>query len=53
MKTYTATFIGRLKNALGVRYRIETTVTGKDQKAAALNLYERYEHIGSLTLTEQ
>lgn len=51
MKTYKAKFTGRTKGAIGIFYRIETTVTGENEEQARLNLYDRFENISSLVLT--
>ena len=53
MKTYRAKFTGREVNAIGIFYHINTTVQGNDEKEAELNLYDKYEHISGLTLTEE
>ena len=53
MKTYTAKFTGREVNAIGIFYPITTTVQGENEEQARINLYERYEHIMGLTLTEK
>ena len=53
VKTYDARFYGRGKNAIGIDWFIQTTVTGESRTAANLNLYDRYEHISALTLTEK
>ncbi len=51
MTTYTATFVGRTKGAIGIFYRINTTVTADNPEAARLALYDRFEHITGLHLT--
>jgi hypothetical protein len=53
MKTYTARFYGRLKGALGVSYWIETQVEVDAIETARIKLYDRYEHISHLTLTDE
>jgi hypothetical protein len=52
MKTYRARFSGRTKGAIGIFYHITDLVQGTDKKNAELNLYDKYEHISALTLTE-
>lgn len=52
MKTYKATFVGRRVLAIGITHRVETEVNGIDPEDARLNLYDRYEHISNLELTE-
>lgn len=51
MPTYQASFTGRQVGAIGILYKINTTVSGKNKEAANLKLYDRYEHITGLTLT--
>lgn len=41
----TVSFIGRLKGAIGIFYKITDTVQATDEKAAILALYDKYEHI--------
>lgn len=53
MKTYKATFTGREVNAIGIFYPITTTVQGANEEQARINLYDRYDHIMGLVLTEQ
>lgn len=50
MKTYRATFTGRLKNAIGIFYTITDYVTAEDEKAANLKLYDKYDHVMFLKL---
>ena len=52
MKTYIAKFTGREVNAIGIFYAITTTVDAENEKEAALRLYDRYDHIMWLRLTE-
>lgn len=52
MKTYRAVFQGRAKGALGIFYPMSTEVTAENEEAARLRLYDRFEHISSLRLTE-
>ncbi len=53
MKTYRADFTGRTVGAIGITYKIKTTVQGDNLGAAQLALYDRFEHISALALTEQ
>ena len=52
MKTYSATFYGKQKGAIGVFLTYTTVVQGENETQARINLYNRYDHIMSLTLTE-
>ena len=52
MKTYTARFTGRKVSAIGITYYIVTQVDGENEENAALNLYDRYEHISGLRLED-
>lgn len=52
IKTYTATFNGRTKDAIGITYVITDTVDGTDEENARINLYDKYEHIRCLELKE-
>ena len=52
MKRYLASFHGRTKGALGIRYNIETIVEAEDKEKARIRLYDNYEHITGLILTE-
>lgn len=52
MKTYKAKFTGRTVGAIGIFYPIETTVKAENEKQAELKLYDEYEHIQHLVLTE-
>lgn len=45
MKTYIAEFNGRLKNAIGITYKIVDKVQAENEEKALLALYEKYEHI--------
>ena len=49
MKKYQAIFIGRKIHAIGICYLIIDTVYAENRKSARLKLYEKYEHISSLT----
>jgi len=49
---YKANFIGRKRGAIGINYSIETITEGKDKNEAGLKLYDEYEHISQLKLTE-
>ena len=53
MKTYTAKFTGRKVGAIGIFYPITTTVQAENEEAARLKLYDKYEHIMGLKLTEK
>lgn len=48
MKTYTLTFIGRTKNALGNRSTYTKTVQAENLDAARLALYGTHEHISAV-----
>lgn len=52
IKIYKATFHGRTKNAIGICYTITDTVCGTDEENARINLYDKYEHIMGLELSE-
>ena len=52
VKTYRATFTGRKVNATGITYKIETTVRATSKDKARIRLYDRFEHISSLTLED-
>lgn len=45
MNTYLLTFKGRKIGAIGITYRMQEIVKAKDEEAAWLSLYDRYEHI--------
>ena len=47
---YKATFTGRKAGADGIFYPITAYVSGADEEAARLALYDSYEHILGLTL---
>lgn len=51
-KTYRVNFKGRQVGAIGIFYAIADTVQGEDEEQARLKLYEKYEHISGLKLTE-
>ena len=51
-KMYNARFRGRMKGAIGRFYDINTTVSGINKEDAKLMLYDNYEHISFLRLTE-
>ena len=51
MKTYKATFIGRLKSAIGITYKITDKVKAENEKEANLKLYDKYEHISNLKIS--
>jgi hypothetical protein len=53
MKTYQAKFTGREVGAIGIFYKITATVEAENAEAARLKLYEKYEHLMDLTLTEK
>jgi hypothetical protein len=44
-KRFLCRFYGRRRGALGISYTIEVTVEAECAKAAALKLYDNYEHI--------
>jgi len=50
--TYHAAFNGRKCHAIGITYRIVTTVQGDTPEDARLALCDRFEHIMGLKLTE-
>lgn len=50
--TYMAKFTGRNVGADGIFYPIETEVRAENPEAARIALYDRYEHIAGLKLTE-
>lgn len=52
MTTYRATFYGKNRGAIGIFLRFYTVVQGENEEQAHINLYERYDHIISLTLKE-
>jgi hypothetical protein len=45
MKIFKVTFLGRLKNALGVRYWITTEVEAVDKEGILVALYDKYEQV--------
>lgn len=53
MRTFIATFIGRKVGAIGMFYRITTTVQADSPSAARTKLYDTYEHVHGLTIREQ
>jgi len=52
MPVYRATFVGRLRNAIGLSYRCEVLVAAPDVVSAPLVLYETHEDIQHLVLEE-
>lgn len=50
---YGAQFTGCRKGAIGITYLIATMVEADSPEAAGIRLYDRYDHIGDLTLTPQ
>ena len=52
MKDYLARFFGRTNGAIGIRYNIETHVSGKNKEDARIKLYDRFEHISELELLD-
>lgn len=52
MKTYIASFWGKLKGAIGKSCRHSVQIEAEDETTARLKLYETHEHIFYLTLTE-
>ena len=53
MKTYIAGFEGREKNAIGITYKIVDTVKAENKKDARLKLYDKYDLVLYLSLTEK
>lgn len=46
LNTYLASFNGRLKDAIGIKYRFkDVEVMGVNEEDALLNLYDKYERI--------
>lgn len=52
MKTYIATFTGRLRGAIGIFYPCRVAVQGENEEAATLRLYDTHEHLKGLKLRE-
>lgn len=52
MKKYQANFTGREVGAIGIFYDIKHVVEANNQEEAKLKLYDYYEHINNLSLTE-
>jgi hypothetical protein len=50
-RKYKASFVGRIKNAEGVRYSIAAETEGYNEEEAKLKLYDNFEHIERLKLT--
>lgn len=50
MKKFKLSFTGREVSAIGKTYKITATIEAENEKAAILKLYEKYEHIQSLTV---
>lgn len=53
MKKYKVSFTGRQKNAIGIFYKINTTIEmpeGSTKKEINLKLYDNYEHISMLII---
>ena len=53
MKTFTITFDGRLRGALGLAYTYVQTVRADNIEAASLGLYEGFEHIRIISYSEK
>ena len=51
-KVYYAQFQGRKKGSIGQMYQVEATVTAGNESVARLKLYDDYEHVGHLEITE-
>lgn len=49
---YKARFTGRLIGAIGIFYACVDKVEADDEEQARLKLYEKWEHIQNLVLTE-
>ena len=52
MTRYKAEFIGRGKNAIGIFYPIISHIEAENKEQANLKLYDTYDHIQQLKLTE-
>jgi hypothetical protein len=52
MKQYQANFTGREVGAIGIFYDINHVIEANNEEEAKLKLYDYYEHINNLTLTE-
>lgn len=52
LNIYHAKFHGRKKNAEGIFYDITTYCYGKNEEDARTSLYDQYEHVMHLVLTE-
>jgi len=52
MKTYRITFTGRKVGAIGIFDKHTETMRGEDQDGAELALYEKFEHIHILRITQ-
>ena len=52
MKKYQANFTGREVGAIGIFYDIKHVVEANNQEEAKIKLYDYYEHINNLSLTE-
>jgi hypothetical protein len=50
---YVARFTGRMVGAIGITYPISATVEASNPQEASLKLYDRYEHIFGLVLTDE
>lgn len=52
MKTYQASFKGRLVGAIGIFEQFRDTVEAFNYEEARIKLYDKYEHITDLKLVE-
>jgi hypothetical protein len=53
MTTFNIYFIGRYKDALGIRERFEERVKAASYDDAVLKLYDKYEHISVLKFEKE
>jgi len=52
MKIYKVKFIGRHIGAIGSFVRFSTTIKSENEEQAKLKLYEEYEHVQHLEISE-
>lgn len=52
MKKYQISFIGSLKNSIGLTYRIMENVVAENEPAARIKLYQKYQHVFREEYTE-